>query len=176
MTRPVCRLDFCDRPGYSAAGYCRAHSAQVRRGQPPRPIQPKTRDRRCDYDGCGRKHKARGLCASHLNQQERGLELRPIQPRAGRPRAPQVQGESPPASLLPKGWGRSLPRPKPKKPSDDSFYGLPVCPPTDPRTLAVVADRLRAWGADDLAEMVGVAPDQIRAEADRWLMWEGLVA
>jgi hypothetical protein len=173
MIRPAreCRLDFCDRPAYSSTGYCRAHSAQIRRGITPRPIKLLVRGRRCDFDGCDRRHKARGLCASHLNQQERGLALRPIRPRARR--QPVAKGESP----LPKGWLRTgAVKQTGRPPVDSSFGSLPVCPPTDPRTLAVVADRLRAWGADDLAEMVGVAPDQIRAEADRWVMWEGTAA
>jgi hypothetical protein len=169
-----CRLDFCDRDAYSRDHLCRAHAHQQRMGGPLRPIKTLIRDRGCDFPDCGRKHKARGLCASHLNQRERGVELRPIRPR-GRFRDPQPeQGEGP----LPAGWGR-VARPKTvKRPVNDQALSSqqPVCPPTDPRTLAVVAAKLRDWGAEDCAEALGVTPDQIRVEAGRWLMWEGTAA
>ena len=52
----------------------------------------------------------------------------------------------------------------------------PFVPPTQPVTLAAVLQGLIDRGAEDLAEVLGVAPDQIRAEAARWQWWEGTAA
>ena len=74
---------------------------------------------------------------------------------------------------MPPGWDSTTPARKTKA-VDKTFYGVPVVPPMHPATLAAALIVLRDTGADDLAEVLGVSPDQIRAEADRWLMWEGV--
>lgn len=42
-------------------------------------------DKKCGFDGCGRKYDAKGLCKTHYNQQARGVGLTPIASRMGRP-------------------------------------------------------------------------------------------
>ena len=185
--KPDCKLDFCDRRAQSRDGLCRAHADQQRQGIQLRPIHPWRRWTGCSFPGCDRPHKTRGLCVAHVRQQERGRELTPIGASRAKPAAKatklavkpakkakrQPSAKRPP-SVLPDGWDRTTAPREPRRAVDKTFYGVPVVPPMHPATLAAALVGLRDLGADDLAEVLGVSPDQIRAEADRWLMWEGV--
>lgn len=177
MPRPSrdCRVDFCDRKAYSSDQLCRAHDDQQRKGGPLRPIETRVRNHQCGFEGCSEPHKAHGWCAAHLRQVERGQTPHRVVKRGPQPRKPRVKAPAS-SSVLPKDWERPATVRKPRTVVDKTFYGVPVCPPTDPHTLAAVLLGLRDLGAEDLAEVVGVAPEQIRAEAERWEMWEGTAA
>ena len=161
----MCKLDFCDRPRYSRDGLCRAHADQQRKGTPLRPIAARVRAEGCAFPGCERPHRTHGWCVAHYRQSQRG-EMRAIGSR-------KPAKTKPPKGTMPPGWDAHS-APREKAAVDKTFYGLPVSPPTHLRVLAGVLLALRDAGRDDLAEVLGVSPDQIRAEADRWLMWEGV--
>lgn len=162
----MCKLDFCSRPRYSRDGLCRAHADQQRKGTPLRPIAARVRAEGCAFPGCERPHCTHGWCVAHYRQWQRGKEMRAIGSR-------KPAKTKPPKGTMPPGWDSTTPARKTKA-VDKTFYGVPVVPPMHPATLAAALIVLRDTGADDLAEVLGVSPDQIRAEADRWLMWEGV--
>lgn len=172
--RRICTFPGCGGDHYGQ-GLCRAHLWQQTHGVELRPVRRLTRGRLCDFPGCGRKHKTRGLCGSHDSQRARGVPLTPIQP--GTPEERTMKPAAVVPSRMPPGWGRPAKPPRMPKPAGDkTFLGLPVVAPTDPVTLAAMLAGLRQVGAEDLADVLGVTPDHIRAEAERWHLWRGAAA
>ena len=163
----TCAFPTCDRARRSRAGLCEAHKRQQDRGRELSPIGSYMARfaTGCTVAGCDSPHRARGLCATHYNS---SLAGRPLQVLPGVKPKKRRSKESP----LPAGWGR-VSKPTARRPIGTEVQEIPIAPPTSPRTLARVLAGLRAAGCEDLADMLGVAPDQIRAEADRWTMWEG---
>ena len=172
-------MRICDTPGcggkHRAKGLCsRCYNRAMttagyvweRKSTPPE----------CMFDGCDkpRYNAEYGLCAGHNQQRKRGQELRPLltrTPAAVPRRRPRK------ANPLPKTWEQNAPKPRPVKAQQSALMRTVVfVPPTQPATLAAVLAGLRDRGCEDLAEVLGVAPDQIRAEAARWAWWEGTAA
>lgn len=164
----ACSFPDCGYPHYGQ-GLCRAHLWQQNHGVPLRPVRRLTRHRRCGVDGCDRKHKAHGWCATHLSQWQKGHTPGEPRPR----RAKKLAAPKP----LPSTWEKSSTAPARVKAQPSALMRTVVfVPPTQPATLAAVLVCLRDRGCEDLAEALGVSPDQIRAEAVRWAWWEGTAA
>ena len=130
----------------------------------------------CRFPGCDKfiYNRTTGLCAGHNMQRKRGQELRPLQTRT-----PSTTPRRRPrkATPLPTTWEQDAPKPaRVKAPSSALMRTVVFVPPTQPVTLAAVLAGLIERGCEDLAEVLGVAPDQIRAEAARWAWWEGTAA
>ncbi len=64
---------------------------------------------------------------------------------------------------LPRNWNRTTPARAPRKPVTKAPLDMPVLAPMDPRTMAACLLGLQQLGADDLADVLGVTPEQIRA-------------
>ena len=172
-------MRICDTPGcgrkHRAKGLCSMHYNRAmttagyvwgRKSTPPP----------CNCDGCDKPqyNTTHQLCAGHNMQRKRGQELRPLRVRSGR-KTPRPANR--PAKPMPVEWEQTTPAPKPVKAQPAALMRTVVfVPPTDPVTLAAVLQGLIDRGAEDLAEVLGVAPDQIRAEAARWQWWEGTAA
>lgn len=165
----VCSFPDCGYPHYGH-GLCRAHLWQQNHGIPLRPVRRQTRGQRCGVEGCDRRHKAHGWCATHLSQWQKGYT--PGQPR------PRRRKQTPAAvQPMPATWDQTSARQKATKAQPTALMRTVVfVPPTQPATLAAVLVGLRDRGCEDLAEALGVSPDQIRAEAARWAWWEGTAA
>ncbi len=164
----ACSFPDCGYPHYGH-GLCRAHLWQEKHGIPLRPVRRLTRHRSCGVEGCDRKHKAHGWCATHLSQWQKGHT--PGEPRPRRSKKPAA------LKSLPSTWEKSSTAPARVKAQQSALMRTVVfVPPTQPATLAAVLVGLRDRGCEDLAEALGVTPDQIRAEAARWAWWEGTAA
>ncbi len=168
----TCSVPGCDRK-HRAKSLCSMHYNRamttagyvwVRKSTPPE----------CRFDGCTKPqyNADHGLCAGHNMQRKRGQELRPLQSRT-----PSATPRRRKATPLPTTWERDTPKPARVKAQSSALMRTVVfVPPTQPVTLAAVLAGLRDRGAEDLAEALGVSPDQIRAEAARWAWWEGTAA
>lgn len=129
----------------------------------------------CAFDGCTKLayNRTTNLCVAHDMQRKRGQELRPLRVRGEKaPRTPRRRAPK----RLPDSWGQDVPKPRVKNQDSSLMRTVVFVPPTQPVTLAAVLQGLIDRGAVDLAEVLGVAPDQIRAEAARWQWWEGTAA
>lgn len=166
----------CDGEHYGR-GWCRAHLWQLNNGVPLRPVRRRGTTPACTFPECGKPHKGLGYCSGHLNQLHAGVELHPLGERR-----PRQGGNTPTAkpkraakgTVLPPGWNKTAParKPAPAKPHE-MFVVAPVVAPV---TLAACLIGLRDHGNDDLADMLGVSPDQIRDAAERWELFSGKTA
>lgn len=169
-----CQFPECGRP-HASHGYCYSHARMLREGRELVPVRAIRAPGTCSEEECDRPARAKGLCKNHWQAARRPQKGKPERSTARRRPGPKPKS----ASTLPKGWNKPSPAPKvPSKTIDKSGFGLGavIAAPTNPRTLAAGLIALRDLGCEDLAEALGVTPEHIRAEAERWETWVGEAA
>ena len=152
----TCTVDGCTRR-HSARGMCTTHYNREWRAANPGSWRREGK-RGCDFPGCGLPHYCKGLCAAHYMQAKRGTELRPIgTPREQRTAIPRKRQKAA-KSNLPPGWGKKVEPAKPRAAIDTAMAKeIPLVPPIPEPILTAAREALRLHGAEDLAEMLGVA-------------------
>lgn len=145
----------CNRP-FNAHGLCAQHRRQQRHGNPLTPIgapkEPKPKVvKLCE---CGKPAKGRGMCVTHYEAWRR--KNRPRPEPAPKPRAKKV--EPSPEPYIPGTLAAKINHAQTKPRMSQQFHGsVGRTPPPDPEIVALARACLVRYGAEDLAEVLGVA-------------------
>jgi len=67
----ICEIGDCKKPS-SRFGMCQMHAWRLKHHGS---ALYEHQERKCQHEGCSRKHKAHGLCALHLGRKKKGLPM-----------------------------------------------------------------------------------------------------